>query len=266
MKKYLLVIIVIIVIIIIGIGIYFVCTNNKGDEMFKKKEINSIKELEYSASDGRTINAGIHFILKCDDKCILYSKYEECPEDEKIEVEVDKKYIDSLVDLFNKYNVSKWDGFNKSDKYVLDGTSYSFKVVTKDDVKVYASGYMKYPKNYREVINKMIEIFDEINDQVCFKLFSHENYKGFDIDNVSKVIEEFYGEGGLETKEYTEKNEIQTIYNRYDNYKIVGETKQSCVDNTKVYKFIMKDGKEYKIEQECEWIIINNKRYLYTYA
>ncbi len=231
-----------------------------------KKEINSIKLIEYGYGDGRTIYGHTKYTLKCDDKCILTSKLDGFPDEEVFVVEIGDSDVDKIIKLFNEYNVASWDGFRKSDKYVLDGTSFSFNVETKDGQKIYASGYMKWPKNYREVIDGMVSIFEKANDTLSFMLFDHENYKGFDVRNVVKVIDDFYGEGGVETKEYTEEKDINSLYERFNHYKLGIETNQACEDNTHKYRFIMKDGKEYVIEVECDWIVLDGKRYIYRYA
>ena len=36
---------------------------------------------------------------------------------------------------------------------------------------------------------------------------------------------------------------------------------ETSTDNTTVYKFILKDGNSYSIEIECDWFVINGKRY-----
>ena len=262
MKKVIIsIIIVIILIVIISILIFMYM---RGGSV---KTIDSIKELEYRISDGRSMNASIYYDLKCDDKCILTSKLYGYPEDKVFEVELSDEDISNIIKLLQDNNVVKWDGFNGSARGVLDGTSFYFKVVTKDNVIIDASGYMKYPRNYKTVIDELEKIFDKANDKERFLLFDHEYYKGFDINNVTKVIEEFYGEGGLEKKEYTEQSEIQNFYERFKRYKLGLESDMACDDNTQIFRFIMKDGKEYKIEIECsDIVIINNKRYLFNYA
>ena len=231
-----------------------------------KKEINSIKSIEYGYGDGRTIYGHTKYSLKCGDKCILTTKYDGFPDDEVFVVEVNDKDIDKLLKIFQDNDVASWDGFDKSDSYVLDGTSFSFRVETRDNQKIYASGYMKWPKNFRKVIGEMVSIFDTLNDKLSFMLFDHEYYKGFDVKNVTKVIDDFYGEGGLNSNEYTEEIDINRFYERFSRYKLGIETKQACEDNTHKYRFIMKDGKEYIIEEECNWIVLDGKRYIPRYA
>lgn len=259
MKKYLFIILAVIVLLIIIILLFVLKNKNN------KKEINSIKELEYKVNDGRNIYGDIIYNLKCDDKCILSSKLDGYNDDEFFEVEISNDDYNKILKILRDYNVGSWDGFKKSDKHVLDGKSYTFEVVTKDNQRIYASGYMAYPKNYNVVIEKLKEIFDKANDSLCIDLFSHDKYKGFDIKNVSKVIEEFYGEGGLEKTEYDSNEKIMEIYNKYKDLKIGIETKSACEDNTVIYRFIMNDGKEYTIENECDWIVLDNKNYVTFY-
>ena len=233
--------------------------------VFNKKEINSIKELAYDFSDGRSMFGKVSYHLICNDKCILSSKLDGYPDDELFEVEMNREDVDKILKLLQENRAGSWDGFNKADSRVLDGKSYNFKVFTQDNQTVSVHGYMAYPRRFNETIKQIVEIFDKANDTLCFDLLEHENYKGFKEEDVTKVIEEFYGEGGVSTKEYNTKEEIEGIVNRFKKIKLGIETKRSCVDNTKIYRFIMKDGKEYMIEEECDWFVLDQKNYISFY-
>ncbi|MCL1907538.1 MAG: hypothetical protein FWG08_06480 [Propionibacteriaceae bacterium] len=70
-----------------------------------------------------------------------------------VELDVNKPVpgtvLDDIEQIMADHNIYSWDGFNKSDKAILDG--YSFGLVAEfDNSTVVASGYMKYPKNYHE--------------------------------------------------------------------------------------------------------------------
>ena len=93
-------------------------------------------------------------------------------------------------------------------------------------------------------------------------VLEHDYYKGLTLEDIVSVEKIFYGEGGEESKSYTEQEDIERIYNKWKNTKLGKETKQACEDNTTVYIFKLKDNATISIEQECDWIIINNKRYL----
>ena len=66
------------------------------------------------------------------------------------------------VKILEDNNVVEWDGFNKFDKYVLDGNGFSFSLENKNGEKVSADGYMKWPKNYTTVKSKLDKIFNKI--------------------------------------------------------------------------------------------------------
>ena len=108
-----------------------------------------------------------------------------------------------------------------------------------------------------------IEIKQEIHiNEINIKLFDHNYYKELKIEDVNKIEISKYTEGGVETKEITDEDEIINTYNSFKNIILIEETQMACEDNTTIYKFITND-KEYKIEKECNWFVINNKRYLY---
>ena len=86
-------------------------------------------------------------------------------EEDKLEKEVEKEVLDKISNVLKKYEVNRWDGFNKSDHGVMDGDSFSLSVGLNDDKFISASGYMKWPEHYRDVVNEISEIFTEIYEK-----------------------------------------------------------------------------------------------------
>lgn len=155
---------IIVLIIIVG-GIIFYMQKMNNEEDFLKVEI---KSLYLSYSRGYMMNANIRykfFYDKKTDKYMVMVKPYLIDEDDELEVEVDNQLKDKLKDILVKYEVNKWDGFNKSDQNVLDGDSFSFGVNFDNDTSISASGYMMWPKNYREVVNELDNIFMDIYNQ-----------------------------------------------------------------------------------------------------
>ena len=64
-----------------------------------------------------------------------------------------------IIETLNNNDVSSWDGFDKDDKNVLDGNSFSFRVCYDKSKEIEASGYMKWPNNYHEVKKELNKIF-----------------------------------------------------------------------------------------------------------
>ena len=104
----------------------------------------------------------IYDIEKKDDKYFVTIKPHLIPEEKSQTVEIDKKTINRIIELLNKNEVYKWDGFNKSDKYVLDGDSFSFWLYMDNGKEIHASGYMKWPKNYGNVRDELTNILGSL--------------------------------------------------------------------------------------------------------
>lgn len=148
--------ILITIFVLIGLGVILVLTS-------RSKEISSIKSMHLSYSSGWSAYAYTRYDLeKKDNGYYVQIKPYGVPDDEVQEVRLTDKQIKDIEAILTKYKVSKWDGFNKSDKGVLDGDSFSFYLHTEDGVDVSASGYMRWPDNYREVRNELHDIFDAL--------------------------------------------------------------------------------------------------------
>lgn len=94
-------------------------------------------------------------------------------------------------------------------------------------------------------------------------IFEFEEYEGLDVQNVVKLEINKYTEGGNIPREIEDHDEILSTYNDLFRIRLIKECDMACEDNTTVYIFTMKDGKQYKVEKECDWFIIGNKRYYY---
>ena len=158
MKWLLWTIAIITVIFVILLVIYL---TNKDKNVVKVEEIKDIKTLHYSYSVGYAMYSNCSYELKCeDDKCTIEIKPNGFPEEDARTYDVDDNSMKEIINILNKYEVSKWDGFRESDQNVLDGDSFSFILDTKDGKHISASGYMMWPDNYREVKTELKEVFD----------------------------------------------------------------------------------------------------------
>lgn len=125
-----------------------------------KVKITDIKYLSFYYTQGNMMNSNVKYTLTYEnDKYIAEIKPNFKSEEEIKKVEIKKNDIEKIIETLKKYNVNKWNGFNKSDKYVLDGDSFSLYITFLDNTKLSASGYMMYPKNYNEVQNVLDKIF-----------------------------------------------------------------------------------------------------------
>lgn len=144
--KILWIIIALITLIVLGVILVFTAKKTT------VSSIESLKSMHLSYSNGYSAYAYTRYDLyKKDDGYYLDIKPYGVPEDDVQTVKADEETVKKVLEVLNKYNVSKWDGFHKSDKYVLDGDSFSFSLYTEDDKNISASGYMEWPDNYSDV-------------------------------------------------------------------------------------------------------------------
>jgi hypothetical protein len=157
MNKRIIIIILVLVLIIV-IGGYFYMKK-------EKVEITNIKYFEYYHSAGMMMNSDERLILEKKDNSyqITIKKVNEPPES-AITKKVTNSFAEILESILKKYNVEKWDGFNKSDPNVLDGSSFSITINMMDGNHISAHGYMMYPKDYGKVVKEIEELFEETNN------------------------------------------------------------------------------------------------------
>ena len=149
-------IIIILVILLVLIFFTFFTTNKK------KTQITDIESFRFSYTTGYHINAYVIYTLEYKkNKYIASIKPNDVKEEKTIEKKVNKKFIKNLKNILTKYNVNEWNGFQKTDKNVLDGNSFSLYIKMQDG-NIAASGYMKWPKNYSKVKQELDKLFSKI--------------------------------------------------------------------------------------------------------
>ena len=103
---------------------------------------------------------------------------------------------------------------------------------------------------------------DEPSTFKTIPLRDFDQFKKIDPNNIESLSIIKYTEGGDNEKYITDRDEILNTYNSLSNIKVGKETNMVCEDNTTVYVFKMKDKTSVSFEIECDWIILNKKRYL----
>lgn len=129
----------------------------------KKVKISELKHFTFSYTSGYAMNAYTRYELDYkDNKYEVKVKPYGVAEEAAQTVYVDEDFVKKLETVLDKYNVGSWNGFNKNDKNVLDGDSFSLNATFKDNTIISAHGYMSWPKNYREVREEIYNLFNEL--------------------------------------------------------------------------------------------------------
>lgn len=145
------------IILILTIGIIVFFLNNR-------KKITEIKKFEFTYSSGSEIYAYVEYKIDCTNKCVASIKPTGVPENNARKVKIEKEKVKELEDILRKYKVEKWDGFQKYNKHILDGSSFIMHIYMEDNTTIGASGYMKFPNNFAEVSKELGNYFKEIYD------------------------------------------------------------------------------------------------------
>lgn len=191
MKNKVLAIIILSILIIVFIVVIIFYLTRKKIELTK----DNIKHIHFSYSTGNMMYANVQYDIDLEkDGYVATIKPDRVAEEAAKKVKLDKKTMEKLVNELNKYNITSWNGFKKSDKNVLDGDSFSLSIQTKDDNWIEASGYMSWPKNYSEVKG----VFDSvIGNFIKTKDFNVQDFKsmtfsysnGGDVANSQEIYE-----------------------------------------------------------------------------
>ncbi len=129
----------------------------------KRVKIEKIISFEYSYTKGYAQYCDEIFKLKFQEgKYVATVKEYGIPEEKAVQIEVDDSFEAKLEDILKEFKVATWNGFNKFDKHVLDGNSFNLYIKMENDNTIDSSGYMVWPKNYREFKEAIINIFKEL--------------------------------------------------------------------------------------------------------
>lgn len=92
-------------------------------------------------------------------------------------------------------------------------------------------------------------------------LMDYGDYKNITEDNIKQIEIIKYTEAGVNTT-LVDENSIISVYNKLKKMKIGRKTEMSCDDNTTIYVFTLADETKLSLEIECDWVVIDNIRYI----
>ena len=126
----------------------------------EKKLEKEIVYFQYEYGSGE----GFYYTYKIenDNNKYIFTKEIFSSNDKSFKKEIDEKVLEELNKIINDNEIYNWNGFNKSDDRVLDGSGFTLIIRYNDESLINAHGYMKYPSNYKEAANKLIEFLNNI--------------------------------------------------------------------------------------------------------
>lgn len=74
------------------------------------------------------------------------------------ELDGDRELLEQIQKLAGECGMEDWDGFSGSNPYVLDGTTFSCRVLLADGRTIFASGSNSFPEHFQEFYNTVVEL------------------------------------------------------------------------------------------------------------
>ncbi|MBQ5952475.1 MAG: hypothetical protein IJL47_00295 [Lachnospiraceae bacterium] len=127
-------------------------------------QITGIKSFRFSYQVGNYMNGSVAYELKQeeDGSYTATVKPNQVAEEDAKKYKAGKDFADELAAFLRDKKVNRWNGFQKSDRHVLDGNGFSFSLWTTEDKNISASGYMRWPRGYDEVKAGIEAIFAKL--------------------------------------------------------------------------------------------------------
>ncbi len=126
------------------------------------KAMDKIQHLHFSYTTGYARYASVSYSLEEDGQYTAQICPDGRPEEQTVSYVVPKDVAETIITLFRKYHVGRWNGFHKVDKHILDGRSFTLSVRFDSGSTINAHGYMRWPKHYREIRAALDRLFMSI--------------------------------------------------------------------------------------------------------
>ena len=80
------------------------------------------------------------------------------------ETVIKEPLLEELTELAAKYNLKKWDGFDRTNHEVMDGSGFQLSATYSDGTVIEAEGSNSFPNGYRDFKDSLHEIFNPLID------------------------------------------------------------------------------------------------------
>ena len=140
-----------------------------------------------------------------------------------MEMPVETNLLAALEDLYHKHHICQWEGFSKSNEYVLDGSGFSLRLAFQDGKSMSASGSNTWPDGYRDFIadlNTLIEPYLEAARQEARKKILERGMEG----DLNCVLALYIQKGDAGSDRYDILLRSQSIYDPNIDVEILSES------------------------------------------
>ena len=82
-----------------------------------------------------------------------------------VDTMVEEPLLKRLGELAGTYRIDRWDGFDKSRSRVLDGSTFTLRMVLADGSEISAHGSNAFPDNYSDAASAFRSLYTELMDR-----------------------------------------------------------------------------------------------------
>ena len=137
--------------------------------LFQRVSNSQMQELCYLTfyySTGTALNASVNYVLKCGEgKPSVIIIPDGVSEEQALMTGVEDAFAERILGLLHTYRVGSWNGFDRTDKRILDGSSFTLNAGFQSGKSIHAHDYMRFPPRYREFREAMDHAFMEVYRQ-----------------------------------------------------------------------------------------------------
>ena len=111
-------------------------------------------------------------VAKKDGEIHLYAE-EQFSGGRIVDTMIEEPVLTQLGEMVGIYHIDLWDGFDKSRRDVLDGSSFSLEVTLADGSTICARGNNSFPQQYSEVYAVVWELYTGLMDRYGLEQTEH---------------------------------------------------------------------------------------------
>ena len=75
---------------------------------------------------------------------------------------IDEPILEQLGEIAGKYHLDQWDGFDKSNNRVSDGSRFALSILLADEKTIFAQGSNKFPDGYADAMGEICALFEDL--------------------------------------------------------------------------------------------------------
>lgn len=126
--------------------------------------VDEVDYFKFKYTAGYSKDTSIIYAAECnqDDVCVATVKLRGVAEEHAPKVDVDRAFMRKIRDIIEENEVNKWNGFDKTNSRSIKGDAFSIDIRMANNRKIFARGYMKWPKNYSAVREQFDQLFKDL--------------------------------------------------------------------------------------------------------